>query len=1081
MNLSDSQTLPRSRSFISRIGHTLFSAFSEYYQRNKSEFWLMCGIGVFSLTVYLLTLAPGVVPGFSAIETGKVLRLLPGIPVTHPLWLVASRVVAALPLFDTVYRLNLFSAVCGSIAAAWLFRITKRVIFEMIRESPTLRLVPVADEEPVDRVPLAPASGSPQSALPDEESDATEYLIANLGGVVTAISFAFSSPFWIASVSLHATTFTLLSLLLTFELLACYHFTGKTSACVAVIFFLGLGVIESVAFVVLVPLILAIILLTSIRFNQLSESFLLLLLLTGLSGLALNLALFIFLSNWGPVFDLHLAYGLLSGLVHSHMNSLMYGLPKTGWLFVCFQTVAPLLLAAVSIRKFSDQQDESTRWKWGVTNVLFTAFAIACMTNVPHTAWNMAREGSHLPVFPSLAVACAVGCCFAYWSLMASRSMYNSSFDLGTPSLGLRILGYGMCGLLGIVTLRSFHTNLDDSNGRKTAFADRIADEMLMQAGPAGCLIIDGSLDLNVIIRAHVTNNKIMFVPYSRTLAATRQEKTQKAAPFRLALSKESPSQKSSPEMFVEDWLREHPGEHTQVAVLGTPVPWQRAGFIPIPAGLVYAGIPPNGSFDYTRALARQTELSQRIAPLLADVPSLRPELRRLQTRLRVYASRMANDLGVLLEKSGRTQEADSAYCEALRMDEKNICACLNQYSLRLRIQTLGPTQELANRIQSLAAENKNDDLFDNTVARFGALAPQEADFLLPALLAGYGFGEKPSPDVLRLWEKWLAEPGMILERKPHSLMRTREAAGEKHPDTKLSHAMSLLLANRSAEAENLLRVLTRNQPSHLSAWSLLAEILMNRGAFAEIRELVIPAMQASAGNTALAHTLIEMTQGCLFMRAAPPNAAEARACFVRALENDPKLASANEELLRADLLLGDTSRLEKDALIVLSHLPDFAAAHAILGSRRLAQKRYAEAESYLRKSIASQASCGALNDLAELLRQQGRHAEAEHQVRLAIRLKPDFYQAWDTLGNILLEGGRLDEANGPLRCALALGSNDPRLYLTLTRLRIKQGRFRDAGQALAYSKTLITHASAPILEEHERLRLQLCPQTKSN
>lgn len=1071
MKSDDSRPSPE-RSAIRRLGSPLFSSFSGYYARNTSEFWLMCGIGVFTFAVYLLTLAPGVVPGLSAIATGKALCLFSGIPVTQPLWLVISRMVAALPVFDTVLRLNLFSAVCGSIAAAWLFRLTKRIIFELIRESPSLRLVPIAEDEPVS------------NALPDEDSDTSEYLIANLGGVVTALSFAFSAPFWIASVSLHAQTFTLLLLLLTLDLLAFYQFTGKTGACVAAVFLLGLGAVESVVFVLLAPFILAVLLLASIRYKQLSESLLLLLLMTGLSGLALNLTLFILLSDWGSAFHFHLVPRLFSGLARSHLNALLHGLPRTGWFIVCFQTVAPLLLAAVSIRKFSDQQDESTRWKWGITNVLLSAFSVACLTNLPHTAWSMARENSHLPVFPSLAVACAVGCCFVYWCLMASRSTYNASFDLVTPSLGLRILGYGMCGLLGIVTLRSFHMNLNDSNGRKAAFADRLADEMLQQTGQARCLVTDGILDLNVIIRAHVTGRKITFITCSRAPAAPGQHTPQGnlAAPFRLVPSENTPSQSPTLETFVESWLREHPRKQMQVAVVGDPTLWRRTGFIAVPTGLVYAGMPQDGALDCTGLLSRQTELCRRLASLLADDPSLRPELRRLQTRLRIYTGRTANDLGVLLEKAGHAQEADSAYAEALRLDEKNLCACLNQYGLRLRTPTLGPTQALASRIQSFCADKGNVDAFDGLAAQYGVLAPQAADSLLPAVLAVYGIGEKPPPNVLRLWEKWLGESSLVPERKTGALLRPKNVTTEK-PDLKLSHAINLMLAGRSIEAEKQLRLIVRTHPAHLSAWSLLAESLMNRGAFAEIRDTVLPAMRAAAGNdpALTAHTLIAMTQGCLFMRESPANVAEARACFARVLEHDPTLTSANEELLRADLLLGDVSVLEKDALQVLSHVPDFAAANAILGSRRLAQKRYAEAESHLRKSIASQPTCGTLNDLAELLRQQGQRAEAERQARLAIRLKPDFYQAWDTLGNILLEEGRLDEANAPLRCALALGSNDPRLYLTLTRLRIKQGRLQDASQALAYSRPLLNHASSSVLQDHEALQQQLHALSKSN
>ena len=291
-------------------------------------------------------------------------------------------------------------------------------------------------------------------------------------------------------------------------------------------------------------------------------------------------------------------------------------------------------------------------------------------------------------------------------------------------------------------------------------------------------------------------------------------------------------------------------------------------------------------------------------------------------------------------------------------------------------------------------------------------------------------------------------------------------------PDAKLSQAIAVMLDGQTDKAEKLLRLIVKNQTKHLSAWSLLAEVLMNRGENKEVQDVILPAMKAAVGHGD--STLVEMTEGCLLARTKPSHPTEARACFERVFLKSPTLPAACEQLLHIDKLIGNAAQLESDALKITAKNPYHAEANAILGSIRLSQKRYADAESFLRQSIKSQPTPGALNDLAELLRRQHKTGEAEQQARLAIRIAPDFYQAWDTLGNILLEVGRLGEAYGPLRCALALGPDDPRLYLTLTRLRIKDGHPQEASKILDISKTLLSKATPSVREEHSKLMYSL-------
>ncbi len=1039
-----------------------------YYKRDTSELWLMLGVGLVSLTVYILTLSPGVVPGAAAVETCRTLGLLPSLPATHPLWLLASRAVAAIPVFDTVLRLNLFSALCGSLAAAWLFRITKRVFFEFIRAAPSVRLVPFEEGK----------QSSEMSVNPD--GDAMEHVYASFGGVIAALAFAFSAPFWIASTSLHVQPFNILLMLFTADLLICYLYTGRISVCVAAMFLFGLGLVESVAFVTLAPLAFVLVLLAGVRYGQISESFVPLLFASGLAGLAANLVLFTLLFAWGQNFSVQLLFQLLSALAHTHAAALAQGLPKSGWLFVLLQTTAPLLIALVSVRAYSSLQDETTRWKWGITNLIFTAFSIACLLNLPETAWSLAREGSQLPVMPFLSIAIATGALFVYWCQVADAGVHTASYEKDTPSYNLCLLGYGICGLLVIVSVRTLHLNLSDADGRKAAFADLLADDMLKQAGPARCLMTDGTLALNLLIRSHLTGKKLAFLPCPSEPGQAKPGALEGKSLFCLILPGTEKSMKPSTASFVEGWLRAYPKEHDQIAVVGNPLIWQRAGLTPVPHGMIYGGTDDKRTLDGKALLAENRAFWQQAAPLLAADPPLRPELRFIRDRARACASRMANDLGVLLEKTGNIQGAESAYNEALQLDGDNLCSALNLDSLRFRSKIPGASKEFINHALAISSQPGFFETFDVTVSHYGMLSIQEADVLLPAVLQEYSLGAKLPANMIHLLEKWLGASRTTPQSTHTPIAKAVRSATGLTPDDMLSQALALWLDGQHIKAEKLLRLIVGNRPNTLSAWALLAEVLMTRGQLNEVNGVVLPAMRAIFAKTEKADgTLVEMTQGCLLMRTGPANPTAARACFERALSINPKLTTACDQLLRADRLLGNAAHLENDALKIVADNPDHSDANAILGSLRLGQKRYAEAEKFLRQSIKLQPTAGTLNDLAELLRQQNKLAEAEQQARLAIRLVPGFYQAWDTLSNILIDEERLDEAYGPLRCAFAFSSDDPRLYLTLSRLHIKNGLLSEAGSVLDRSKPMFSQSSSPVRTEYAKLRQQLVSRSE--
>lgn len=999
----------------------------------------MGATALLTLSVFILTLAPGVCPGPSGIDTARVLRLVPTAIASHPLWLIVARAIARLPLLDAALRLNVFSALCGCAAAALLFRIAKRVLFEFIRDPPAIRLVPIPDDNPLQ---ATHAEDTAESA----SAIGKAHVIATLGGIVAALAFAFSCPFWIASTALHTHTFNALLLLATLDRLACFYYTGRTSACMVATFLFGLGMIESVAFVSLAPLAFVLILLVSIRYGLISESFLLLMLATGILGVATNTLLLVAQSNPSAPYSAAHLFSLVAGLAREHANDLRLALSHTHWLLVLFQTLAPVLVALVGVHLFSPLQDGPTRWKWLVTNVLFTAFTLACLMNAPHTAWALTRATGQLSVAPALAIAAAAGTLFVYWALVATEYSRDNSAYLAEPSINSRLLGYGLCGLLGLVTLRTLYTNFDESDGKQSGFADRIADAVLAQAGSARCILADGTFDMNLLIRNHRLHQKRVILPATSSTAL--------AAPL---------------QSFVERWLCANPRQTGQIATIANAELWQRTGLIPVPNGLVYTGARHTRDLSPQRLLSTNRAFWKDVTPLLADDAGERPFLSALRSRLRSQLSRSANDLGVLAERLGDAPAAAEAYEQALLLNVDNICANLNRYGLRLRCASLGSSADCATRLCALTSRPGFFDGLDHALAHSGLLSLQEADTLMPALLRDYEPGTRPPENMIRTLEKWLA----VARVQPSRDATPVERAPPATPDVRLEAAITLRMKGKDAASERMLRLLVKEKPAHLSAWSLLAEILMNRGDYAEVEHTVLPALRAASDEDET--ILADMTEGCLRARARPPRLAEARACFLQAFSKNPNLAAASDQLLKTDRQIGDVSLLEADSLVIVGVATNHPTANALLGSLRLSQRRYGEAETFLRTSIVAQPSGGALNDLAELLRQQGKLADAERQARRAIQLAPDLYQAWDTLGNVLLDAGRTEEAAGPLRCALTFGLvGDVRPYLTLIRLRIQEGRMREAGAILEHLAPLPSTTSPTTRLEYASLRKQL-------
>lgn len=151
------------------------------------------------------------------------------------------------------------------------------------------------------------------------------------------------------------------------------------------------------------------------------------------------------------------------------------------------------------------------------------------------------------------------------------------------------------------------------------------------------------------------------------------------------------------------------------------------------------------------------------------------------------------------------------------------------------------------------------------------------------------------------------------------------------------------------------------------------------------------------------------------------------------------------------DVLLADQKSAEAHALALLRKRPGQPYANFIMGSIRLEQGQYGDAEAYLRRSaMADSPTLAALNNYAEVLCRIRKLDEAEKIARKAVGLVPDRYEGWATLAFVLAEKGETAAAAETLAKSRTINAADSRLYLVDALIAVKCDDPESAEKAIA-------------------------------
>jgi len=241
-------------------------------------------------------------------------------------------------------------------------------------------------------------------------------------------------------------------------------------------------------------------------------------------------------------------------------------------------------------------------------------------------------------------------------------------------------------------------------------------------------------------------------------------------------------------------------------------------------------------------------------------------------------------------------------------------------------------------------------------------------------------------------------------------------------------------------------------QPKNLQAWAMLAMVQLQQNETDDLEKVLLPKMEAIAGT--VDNYFIQVTRAQLAMKKGKNFQRAAREGFIRASMLRPDIPGVKDMILQLDIAMNDQESAELHARQVLRSNRKHALANYVMGSLRLQEGSYGEAEDFLRRSVEASPSAAALNDLAEVLRRIRRFEDAEQQVRAAIKLNPSLYVAWETLAAVLLESDKdLAEAERAVNKAIELFADDLRIRITLARILLKKGEIERARETIRQVK----------------------------
>jgi tetratricopeptide (TPR) repeat protein len=637
------------------------------------------------------------------------------------------------------------------------------------------------------------------------------------------------------------------------------------------------------------------------------------------------------------------------------------------------------------------------------------------------------------------------------------------------------------------------------------AFADRAADAILDRLHGRYWVVGNGALDAHLQIRAYERHLPLLLFAPQRAMESSYTRFVLRAVRRDPGFSPQARQRAETLipynfNVFIEDLFASDPAIASKAVCVAIPDLWYGSNWTPLPECLFYGGVRDLAVACRDRDLAGEHRAFWNAwGPFLRQRPDFPRRLSADPARngLRRHLAFVANNLGVALDDTGKQEEAFQAYQQARTMDPENISALLNQFELvsrgfhpelksavetdlRRRVETssqrytywalsryhgyvrnselflqMGWTWTLSSSPGSVLAGLRSAYGVEQDLGKRARLASMMAtlyekrgDMVQSAAEYRKALAINPRDASaisglarISLWQNVVDEARRVLE--------AGENAGASKRLLRQDWAALYLVSGDLPRARILLQEMADDTDASPMVLAMLAMVMIEQNEIKAVETGVLPRLSKAAGKGPNAYFPL-VVEGRVWQSKGRPGLRNARLCFHRAAALRPDVEALQDVIFSLDVALEDQSAAEAHALLILRRRPDNPFANLVIGSIRLEEGQYEQAEPFLRRSAAQNPpSLEALNNLAQVLVRLGRVPEAERIAAQATARAPERYEGWSTLALVQILAGKLDEAAASLARSRALNASDRRLFLIEGLLAARRGDAVAAEQAL--------------------------------
>jgi tetratricopeptide (TPR) repeat protein len=1004
-------------------------------------------LGLLALVVYLATLSVGAFPGESARHVAEAAGVTPRLTPDQPLWHAAASVLDRIPLGGIALRLNLLNAFLAAAVVALLHGIMRSVVLKCIEVNPVNR----------SRAEAA----------------------ARLAAVGAALFLAFCLPFWFTATRAHPVMLSALLLVLLARRFVDYAGDGRPGRLFLFAFLYGLATVESASFILFAPVFgMGLIYLLWTR-KQLRPGRIVGLALSALAGLLLYvLASWHFYGGEGYVIREYKGlYQVLFFMWRDQWLMIKRSLPPVGWLMVVAVSIVPWLTTLLVARRALNEEKD---WGYYLLHLVLTGILLGVLWNAPFAPWAMLGQG-RLLVIPYVLCAAVFGYLCAY-AFLLPWAWWEHSESASRQKLRRR-LGPALAGILLLAALIAPFRNGPEANGRAARFIDVFARELVDSLDGRTWVVTDGSIDNHIQLAAREMGLNL-------TLLNLGKEGNESYMRYVSNLFGDTARLKNAAQVgllsLLQEWMASDPAIAQKLALMVFPDLWLGAELSAVPVNAVFLGAPALAGLDVTAMDSRHDRFCNRLLPLLtgSDAPPERSHTRRLLALYRKHLARhlslTANNLGVVLEDIERPDEAFAAYERSRAFDTDNVSALLNEAamldhgfvtsrdaSIRADLNALIDDETRRYRVWALSryygfvrapqafvqmglawARSGQPGLAVSGLRRAMEFLPEEGKGAVKQMLADvYLLQDEDDAGETLYYELLVEDPANVRAllgsariasrkgdfAKAKEFLERAETAGAPKTTMAMEWASAHAMAGQVDQTRVILEDLLEVDPKSQRGWAMLAGILVESKDGPGVQRCIdrLESLDAPPGLTDVMRGKLAEMEG---------DVDAARGFYENSLRARPMNRQVLEFLLRLDLVEGKQDDAQQHARRVLQIDPNNAFANYVMGAVHIAEGHYDLAEASLRRSLEAKLAPGAFNDLAWVVLERGHPGKAEKYARAALKMAPEMYQAWDTLGMALLKLARLPEAEEALEKALALAPDDADVAVHMAELRAVQG-----------------------------------------